>query len=143
MDPNETPHLRCAGPAGYALTVRRAEAGRESVDVVDPAGRVFRLDFQETVTRAMCNVVGRVEWRMAGQEAAALIVRVQAREELGEPEKVTRTLLVVAKITPEGACVTRVLTEGKQTMEEAQREADRARSQPCAPALPPLVTGGE
>ena len=142
-DPNETPHLRCPGTAGYALIVRRTEAGRESVDVVDPKGRAFPLHFQETVTRFMCNVEGRAEWRMAEREPVGLIVRVQTREDVENPEKVTRTLLTVAKITSEGACVTRVLTEGDQPIEEARREADRARSKPCAPALPPLATGGE
>jgi hypothetical protein len=135
-DPNETQHLRCPGPAGYALIVRRAEAGRDSVDVADPAGRLHPLRFQETVTRAMSNVAGQAEWRMAGREPAGLIVRLEAREDAGDPEKVTRTLLAVAKITPAGACVTRVLTEDLQTREEARREADGARNKPCAQPLP-------
>src|SRR4029450_8245297 len=36
-DPNETPYLVCPGVGGYTLIVRRVDAGRQSIDVVDPA----------------------------------------------------------------------------------------------------------
>src|SRR4051812_23336867 len=42
-DPNETPYLRCPGVGGYSLILRRVEAGRTSIDVVDPDQHVFPL----------------------------------------------------------------------------------------------------
>src|SRR5262245_17785860 len=64
-DPNETPYLVCPGVAGYALIVRRVDAGRRSIDVVDPERRVFPLEYQEFVTRHMSTLAHQAEWRIA------------------------------------------------------------------------------
>jgi hypothetical protein len=145
-DPNETPYLLCPGVGGYSLIVRRVDSGRESVEVVDPAGRPFRLDYQEFVTRHMCTLGTRAEWRVrqkgGGQAPVALIVRVQAREDAGDPEKVTRSYFAVAKITPDQVCVTRSIPEGAQTETAVREAADSAPQSKCAPPLPPMTEGG-
>jgi hypothetical protein len=136
-DPNETPYLLCPGVAGYALIVRRVEAGRRSIDVVDPAKRVLPLRYDEVVTPHMSTLDGKAEWRVVTRDGKqvpiALIVRVQAREDIGEPEKVTRSFLAVAKITPRQACVTDAIAEGTRSPAEIRRAADSAQGRPCAP----------
>lgn len=145
-DPNETPYQVCPGVAGYALIVRSVDAGRQSIDVVDSAQRVFPLDFHEFVTRHMSNLDGKAEWRVAtkdGREVPiALIVRVQAREDNDNPEKVTRSYFAVAKVTPNEACVTDRITEGTQSEAERYSAADSAQERQCAPAQPHIIVDG-
>jgi hypothetical protein len=142
-DPNETPYLSCPGVAGYALIVRRVEAGRRSINVVDAAQRVHPLNLHEVVTRHMSSVSGRAEWRVATREGAqvpiALIVRVEARENSDDPGKVTRSYLAVAKISANEACVTDRIPEGAQSEEQVRRVADSALERPCASPQPLLT----
>lgn len=146
-DPNETPYLACPGVAGYSLIVRRVEAGRQSVDVVDAAHRVLPLNYQEVITRHMCNLDGQAEWRVTTRDGKqvpiALIVRVQAREDNDDPEKVTHTYLAVAKIAPEAVCVTDRVPEGTQSQAQVRATADSARDRPCAAPQPPMTAGGQ
>lgn len=145
-DPNETPYLVCPGVAGYALNVRRADAGRRSIDIVNPSQRAFPVNYQEVVTRYMFTLSDKAEWRVetrGGKQApVALIVRVQAHEDNDNPEKVTRTYLVVAKITPDEACVTDKIPEGTLPEGEVRSTADSARERPCAPPQPHLTGDG-
>lgn len=145
-DPNETPYLACPGVAGYTLIVRRVDAGRQSIDVVDAAQRVLPLRYQEFVTRHMSTLGEKAEWRVETKDGKqvpiALIVGVQAREDDADPEKVTRTYRAVAKIAPDEACVTDRFTEGAQPETEVRGAADSARERPCTPAQPPMTDGG-
>jgi hypothetical protein len=145
-DPNETPYLLCGGVGGYRLIVRRVDAGRESIDVVDAGQRVSPLNYEESVTRYMSNLTGKAEWRIGTKDGKsspiALIVRVQAREDNEHPEAVTRTYLAVAKITPKEACVTDAIPEGTRGEAEVRSLADSAGARPCAPPRPRLTDGG-
>lgn len=145
-DPNETPYLLCGGVAGYRLIVRRVDAGRQSIDVVDEGQRVHPLNYEETVTRYMSNLTGKAEWRVSTQDGKqapiALIVRVQAREDNDNPEKVTHTHVAVAKITPKEACVTDAIPEGTRGAAELRSMADSAGARPCAPPRPRLTEDG-
>ncbi len=146
-DPNNTPYLACPGIGGYTLHVRKVESGRTSIDVVDPGGNARPLHLQDTVTRHMANLTGQAEWRVTTTGGGAplpvaLIVRVQAREDDEDPEKVTRTYLTVAKITAETACVTDRIPEGAQPADELRAAADSARQRPCVPVLPQRNAGG-
>lgn len=145
-DPNETPYMACPGVAGYSLMVRRVDSGRQSIDIVDPAQQVFPLSYQEFVTRSMSNLDGNAEWRVTTRDGKpvpiALIVRVQAHEDLDAPEKVTRSYLAVAKITPNDACVTDRIPEGTRSETELRSAADSAPERPCAPPQPPITVDG-
>ncbi|MBI4907461.1 MAG: hypothetical protein HY820_27800 [Acidobacteria bacterium] len=145
-DPNETPYLVCPGVAGYTLIVRRVEAGRQSIDIVDAAQRVLPLNYHEFVTRHMSTLSGKAEWRVATKDGkqvpVALIVRVQAREDNNNPEKVTGSYFAVAKITPREACVTDRIPEGAQPESEVRRVADLAQEKPCAPPQPQITAAG-
>lgn len=146
-DPDEIPYLLCPGVGGYSLIVRKVESGRKSVDVVDPAEQVHPLDFQEIITRAMSNLDGKAEWRVASRDGKqvpiALIVHVQARERLDDPETVTTTYLAVAKLSPNAVCVTDRIPEGTKTPEQILNIADSAPDRACAPPQPPLTENGQ
>ncbi len=143
-DPNETPYRVCPGVAGYALIVRRVDSGRESIEVVDPAGRVSPLDCQEFVTRHMCTLGSEAEWRVATRgdgkrEPLALIVPVEARENADDPAEVTTTYLAVARLAPGETCVTDRLVVGRHSQVEVRRAADAASARPCVPPRPPMT----
>ncbi len=146
-DPNETPYLSCPGVADYTLILRRVDAGRQSIDVVDPAKRVLPLNYQEFVTRHMSTLDGMVEWRVATKDGQpvpiALIVGVHAREDNDQPEKVTHSYITVAKITPNETCVTDRIVEGTQSEAEVRSRADSAQERPCAPPQPPMTVDGD
>lgn len=139
-DPNETPYLLCPGVAGYSLIVRRVEAGRRSIEIVDAAKQAYPLDYQEFVTRHMFTLGDTAEWRVStkggSQVPMALIVRVNAQENNDDPAKTTQSYIAIAKIEPNGACVIESIPEGTQSEAEIHRAADAAREKPCAPALP-------
>lgn len=134
-DPNETPYQVCPGPAGYALNVRRVGAGQRSVDVVDPAGRVFPLHLQDAVGPSMFSLAGRAEWRVVVREGdrkpTALIVRVDLREDARNPDAVTSTLAVVAKMVSGDACVTDVVPVTASDAAGVAAVADGAAARPC------------
>jgi hypothetical protein len=145
-DPNETPYLVCPGAAGYALIVRRVESGRQSIDVVDAAQRVFPLNYHEFVTRHMSSLDARAEWRVTTtggvQVPIALLVRVHAREDTDDPEKVTHSWVAVAKLTANEVCVTDRIADGSLSDADLRAAADSARQRPCVPAQPPLPVPG-
>lgn len=137
-DPDETPYFACAGTAGYSLIVRRVDAGRRSVDVVDAAKRVFPLDFPQSVTPHMSALGARAEWRVATEAGAsvpiALIVPLESHENADDPAIVTHTWLAVAKIAPDTACVVDRIRQGERSEAEVRMVADSARARPCVPA---------
>jgi len=139
-DPNETPYLGCPGVAGYSLIVRRVEAGRQSIDVVDESQHAWPLNYQDYITPHMSSLDGKAEWRVATKDGKqvpiALIVRVQARENSANPEKVTGTYISVAKIGPTEMCVTARIPEGTKTEAEIHQIADSAQQSQCVPAQP-------
>jgi hypothetical protein len=145
-DPNETPYLVCPGVAGYSLIVRRVDAGRQSLDVVDSAQRTTPLNYQEFITRSMSALDDKAEWRVAmrdgKQVAIAMIARVRAREDNDNPERVTGSYIAVAKITPNETCVTDRIPEGSMSEAEVIGTADSAQERPCAPPQPNLTING-
>jgi hypothetical protein len=143
-DPNDTPYLVCPGVAGYLLQIRQVESGRLSINVVNPAKQQFPLNYQDVVTRSMSSLDEKAEWRVRREKGKlkplALIVRVMARENQSEPEKITSTFLAVAKIAAGGACVTDRIRQGSRPAAEMRALADSAASRSCASQLP--VTAG-
>lgn len=146
-DPNETPLLLCPGAAGYALVVRRVDAGRQSVEVVDPTQRRFPLDLHEFVTRHMASLEGTAQWLVATRDGRprpiALVLRIQAHEDIADPERVTRTLLTQARIDIDGACVTDVRPADGPAQADWQAWVDSASNRACATQLPPLIIEGQ
>ena len=141
-DPNDTPYLVCAGASGYALILRRVDAGRVSIDVVDPQQRAFPLDYQEVVTRHMFSLGSKAEWRVATIDGKnvpiAVIVAVLAHESDSGPSKVTNTYFAVAKITAESACVTDRIA-GAAGRTAARNAADTAQGRNCLPPQPHMT----
>ena len=142
-DPNESTYQFCPGVVDYSLIVRRVGSGRTSIDIHTPQKGVYPLDYQEFVTRHMTQLGARAEWRVSmehGQNIPiALIVSVNAHENVEEPEQVTTSYLAIAKITPTEICVTDRLVQDSFDHTRVRRVADMARTKPCLEPQPGMV----
>ncbi|MGH9881562.1 MAG: hypothetical protein ACRD6N_09030 [Pyrinomonadaceae bacterium] len=123
----------CAGVGGYKLLVLDDDS-RQSITVVDRAGKKHELDYWQVVTTGFFSVSEKAEWRAVRKNGKlnplALIVRVNATEDAENPNRVT-SYLAVAKITASTICVTNKLQPGANANELARRAADSAQSAPC------------
>lgn len=136
----------CAGTHGYKLLVLDGDA-RQSVTVIAPDDGEHPLDYWQVITGGFSVLGDRAEWRVTGggddASPIALIVPVIASEfdDLGEPREVT--YLAVAKITPEGICVTESVVAGELQLERARGAADSSADKPClgSTAAAELVAG--
>lgn len=135
-DPNETPYWVCPGVGGYNLVVRRVDAGKRSVDVVDAVGRSFPLDIPKFVTPNMYLLGDKAAWRVKSVNGravpVALIIRVGVFEKT--PGKVSRTLVAIAKISSDMACLTEVISENELTEDSINEMADFAGTRTCVTA---------
>lgn len=134
-DPNEIPYLVCPGAAGYALIVRRVGSGRKSIDVVDAAGGRIPLNY-ELLTRHMFSLGQRAEWRVTAKDGQqiplALIVRIDERQSIDQPARITRSYFAVAKLTPASACVIDRIPTGSMTHAALREIADAGQARDCA-----------
>lgn len=146
-DPNETPYLSCPGVAGYTLIVRRVGSGQRSIDVVDANKRVVPLNYQEFITRHMFSLGDKAEWRVGTRDGKqvpiALIVRVQARQDNRNPDKVTHTYLAVAKLAPGQTCVTHSILDSAGSETKARSAGDSAQRTQCAMPQPQLKASAD
>lgn len=122
----------CAGIAGYKLLVEDDD-NRMSITVVSPAGKKHSLNYWGVITHAFSSVGDKAEWRVkkVGQKVIpiALIVRVNANE---DPDTNKRTsYLAVAKISPQGICVTDKIQPSAKANEEARAAADLSAAKSC------------
>jgi hypothetical protein len=131
----------CAGVGGYKLEVVESDL-RQTVDVVAPNGKKSPLDFQGNVS-AMFSAVGqKAEWRARQGKPYALIVRFNVSENPDDTTKKT-SYLVVAKISPEGSCITGVVNPSATANADAQRLADEAPNKSCKPGASEAAPGQE
>jgi hypothetical protein len=124
---------RCPGVSGYKLLVHDDDS-RQSIAVVNPAGREHELNFWEVITPAFSSVGEKAEWRIARTNGKtlpiALIVRVNASEDPENPKRVT-SYLAVSKITSGEVCVTHKIKASSTANDEARRAADSNSNAPC------------
>lgn len=127
---------RCPGVAGYALKVSDWDA-RMSVTVVAPDGSEHPLKYTSVITHNFSMLGPRAEWRVSGAEGRpqALIVRVNANEDNMNPERTT-SYLAVARVTPQGSCVTERIRPVADANILARQAADRAAGRPCLEKVP-------
>jgi hypothetical protein len=123
---------RCVGVAGYKLLVEDSD-NRISLTVVAPDGKKHPLNYWDVITHAFSNIGDKAEWRVKNvgkkRTPIALIVRVNANE---DPDTNKRTsYLAVAKLTPQGICVTDKIKASAKANEEARAAADAAASKAC------------
>lgn len=123
---------KCPGVGGYELLVEDDDA-RQSVTVVAPGGKKHPLDYWQVITTAFSSLGEKAEWRVERKGGRvrpyALIVRVYASENPEAPDQKT-SYLAVARVAPEGACV----TDKVKTNEEARAAADASAGKPCLKA---------
>ncbi len=129
----------CPGIAGYKLLVADDDA-RQSITVVTPGGKKSDLDIWSVITHAFSSIGNKAEWRTVKKNGKvspiALIVRVNANEDSGNPNRVT-SYLAVAKITPEKICVTHKIAPGAKANEDARHAADASHSAECLKDVAP------
>ena len=120
--------LDCPGALGFRLKILRDD-DRSSVSIVTPNQLVLPLNYWNVVTRGFSNLGTKAEWRIGqldGKAApVALIVRVNSLDQSdpGHPERVT--LLAVAKVSTNAACVTRAVDAlSPQANKQARQFAD-------------------
>jgi hypothetical protein len=124
----------CPGiEGGYGLQVIN-EDGRRSVTVVTPDQKEHPLTFWRTITRHLSVLGERAEWRVKREGGKvvplALMVRVDAYEDKGDPYKTT-SYWAVAKITPGETCVTDRIPGSPKAEAAARQAADQAAGKPC------------
>ena len=118
---------KCKGAGGYGLEVYLDDE-RNSVGVVLPSKKTVGLDLWNYFGNF--SALGeKAEWRMKGQKAVALIVRLNVSDQ-GD-EKPPTSYLIVSKISGLNACVTDIVKPGKGQNAKAQSLADRASTKPC------------
>ena len=123
----------CRGVGGYNLQLEYDDA-RESITVIGPDKKAHPLNLWQVISTGFSSVGQKVEWRVTTkngkQVPLALIVRFNASENPEDSSKTT-SYLVVAKITPQGICVTDKIAPGATANQEARNAADAAAHKPC------------
>lgn len=124
---------RCRGTAGYSLLVSEGDL-RQNITVVTPKGTKHSLDLWDVVSSGFSSVGPKAEWRLTTEKGrslpVALIIRYNASEDPGQPEKTT-SYLAVTKITATEICVTDKISPGPKANDDARRAADAAATKPC------------
>lgn len=118
---------RCDGVGGYKLEVYLDDE-RNSLGVMLSSNKTVGLDFWNYFGN-FSELGEKAEWRMKGQKAVALIVRLNVSDQGdGKPQT---SYLIVSKLGSSGACVTDIVKPGKNQNAQARRLADAASTRPC------------
>ncbi|WP_299437734.1 hypothetical protein [uncultured Rhodospira sp.] len=146
-DPNSTPYTACPGAFEFSLIIRHVGSGRQSIDIVTPTQQVYPLDYHDYVTRQMSHLGDEAEWRIADRDGqkwpVAVIVPVHVHENMDEPERVSRSYFVLAKISPSDICVTQKIPAGSMSRARMLETADSAPEQDCLDPLPAKTVDGD
>jgi hypothetical protein len=118
----------CKGVGGHKLIVREGDL-RQSIDVAAPGRKEHQLRLWEHF-HGFSAVGPKAEWRMMGKKPVGLIFRFNVSEDVVDSSKIT-SYLIVAKITPQLACVTEIIKPSKTQNADARRAADRSANVPC------------
>lgn len=124
----------CRGAGGYKLKVYQTEH-HQSLSLIAPTGVESDLDLIENISLAPSSLAGKAEWRVHRVrqkiKPLALVVRVKVFDFPNNREKF-KSYLVIAKITPEMACVTDVVEPAVSDQNVKARElADASANKPC------------
>ena len=129
----------CAGVGGFRLLIL-SDDSRSSLTLVSPAKKEFPLDFWNVVTHSFSTLGSRAEWRVKKDGTRmvpfALIVRVNYTDQTNVAAPRKKSVLSVAKITSEEACVVGVVQGDARGNERARSLADEAAGKPCLQSKP-------
>ena len=130
----DTTH-RCLGVAGYVLDMHDSDL-RMSLDVIADGGQPQPLEFWNVASGAFSHLGPSAEWRFpqGASQPNALIVRFNAAEQPGQPDRVTSYLLVV-RLAASGSCLVAKLLPGSGQNEAARVAADKAQDSTCLKPL--------
>ncbi len=119
----------CPGTAGYTLYLHEDDL-RQDIDIVAPGGIISPLALGAFVSDAFSSVGPRAEWRVLNRRPVALIVRLNASEDVDNPDR-TVSRLAVARISPRESCLVAVVQPAADMNAQARRLADRSARMPC------------
>jgi len=126
--------MKCPGIGGYKLEVVGGDL-RTSVNVIDPSGKSFPLNFYDTITGHFSTLGNKAEWLGEKKGApSALIVRVNASENVDKPSEIT-SYLAVAKITSSEICVTDKVVPSPKMNEVARMAAAGSATKACLKSI--------
>ena len=129
----------CVGIGGFNLLVLNDDS-RSSITVVTPEKKEFPLDYWDVVTHAFSSLGTKAEWRVARRGSKttplALIVRVDYMDQSNVAAPKKKSVLAVAKITPERICVTENVKSGADANARARAAADSSATRGCLATLP-------
>ena len=124
----------CVGVGGFRLFVLNDDS-RASVTVVTPEGKEFPLAYWDVVTHAFSNLGAKAEWRVVHNgskvQPKALIVRVEYSDQSNVAAPKKKSVLSVAKISPDVICVVKVVSGGADANVRARAFADKAETKAC------------
>ncbi|REJ78120.1 MAG: hypothetical protein DWQ47_17395 [Acidobacteria bacterium] len=123
---------KCQGAFGYSLEVIESDI-RQTINVVDPSGKVHELKMMRVVSPAFSYVGNKAEWRFREEDGKktpiALIVRFNASVDPNSDEEAS--YLTVSKITESEICITDVVKPIKDANVKAREFASKAADKPC------------
>jgi hypothetical protein len=124
----------CRGVDGLRLILLNDD-NRASVTVITPENKVFPLQYWDVVTHSFSNLGAKAEWRVVREGSKtrpiALIVRVEFMDQSNVAAPRKKSVLSVAKITPESICVVQNVTNDADANARARVAADNAADKPC------------
>lgn len=132
----------CPGIQGFRLLVSEDDE-RASISIVTPDRHILPLSYSDVVTRGFSSLAGKAEWRVANVDGKAvpiaLIIRVNTVDQ-SDPEHPRQvTMLAVARITRDTACVTHLLDALSRNASKHARNAADATNAECL-VNPPETT---
>ena len=113
---------RCAGLSAYTLETNTSD-GRDDLAIVLPNRRRQGLNLAGNVGSGFGTLGATAEWRVRGGRPRAVIARFDVAEDPNRPTRKT-SYLVVATVSPTGACVIGRVGPGRTQNASARRLAD-------------------
>ncbi|WP_338765021.1 hypothetical protein [Massilia sp. METH4] len=135
--------LDCTGIRGYRLQVLNDDE-RSSVNIVTPDKKTFPLDYWDVVTPGFSSLGNKAEWRLYRQAQqsfpVALIVRLNTLDQSDPGTPKRRSILVVARISQNSACVTHTVdAKTPHANDRARQFADDVHAA-CLPRNSNVIT---
>ena len=129
---------RCPGVAGYSLLVLNSD-DRVSLSIVTPGRMTLPLNFWDVVTPAFSTLAPKLEWTLDSakgkMQPVAIIVRVHTVDQTDLAAPKPLSLLVVARIEGDMACVTARIPARQANASKTARAVALARDSACLSPL--------
>ena len=124
----------CNGVGGYAVLVHENQ-GRTSIDIVAPNAQTYQLDYWDVITPDLSHVGRMAEWQLiktkGKPQPVALLVRLNTLDQRSPYYARQDTVLTVARIESDGACVIFKVDARAKNADAQAREAAADPDRKC------------